>query len=422
MTAFMQALVEVGLRTDILGAAEPSGCLSVNLIWEHKKGIGLRKKSCRSMEIGVLSPPSSLSPHWDITGHEMAADAKENTWPEESPVAHADAAEERPQEPPEISRRATQQHENHPSRGGPSGATTFPFLHLPIELRVEIYGYLLPPRRHKIVTQLPHNGYFYSTIFIPAHAGQSFYPSGLCPANKLTTYKVLSSNFSRSYPSKSIHTEVMRVSKQVRDEAEMVLYGSSENVWDFGTHLDACVAFWGDRGPGARKYARSLRIAREIPSSKSDWEDKNVDSTWIQFCHFLKTEMTGLRTLDLTVWGDGGGLASFPVPVPLLVAGMAAAAASGRDWEEEAAEVEPKLEMERMWSRWDSIRDLLQMDALRTARITWWGFDSVESGGAKGAFDGWLAARMVGDSLVRERMVREGVVQEGVVVLSGRGN
>jgi hypothetical protein len=61
------------------------------------------------------------------------------------------------------------------------------------------------------------------------------------------------------------------------------------------------------------------------------------------------------------------------------------------------------------------------MDALRQARITWWGFQSIRGENGESNFDSWLAGRMVGDRVLRERMVWEGVAEEGVVVLRGWG-
>ncbi len=57
------------------------------------------------------------------------------------------------------------------------------------------------------------------------------------------------------------------------------------------------------------------------------------------------------------------------------------------------------------------------MESLRTARLTWWSFQTKET--KEGVFDTWVAKRMVGDRVVRERMLREGVVVESVVVLPG---
>lgn len=425
----MQASPTVGLRTDILGSGlealeDPSGFLSVNIFWEHKKGVRLCKTNCRSIEVPLLYPASLSIPFSGSSSNsECEGFEEEIGFAGERKEALGHPAEQKmaaDQEHPEISPITNLSRVPSASLTS-STQTTFQFLGLPLELRLKIYTYLLPSRHHTIVTQLPHNGYFYNTSSIPAYSAQSFYPFGTKAPNNLTTYKVLSSNFRSSFPHETIYPAILGTSRQVKEEAETVLYGSSEAVWDFGVHSDACRAFWEDRSSNARKLVKSLRVAREVPCFDDGEVKGGVDERWVEFCHFLKSEMSGLRVLDLTVWGSGGSAASFPS------AGIASLGLSvgemGGDWIEEEVEIERMREEERKWREWEWISELLQMDALRQAKITWWGFENLGVGGTngEGAFDSWLAGRMVGDKLVRDRMVREGVVVEGVVVLSERG-
>jgi hypothetical protein len=136
---------------------------------------------------------------------------------------------------------------------------------------------------------------------------------------------------------------------------------------------------------------------------------KPVDDLWVTFCGFLEREMKGVRGLDLTIWSSSGSVASFPTTTSLE---------GGRlDVEDQVLkEKEKELEWQIKWREWEWTRDLLRMEALRKAKVTWWGFE-----GQDGGFDSWLAGRMVGDRLVRERMIREGMVVEGFVVIPGKG-
>lgn len=60
------------------------------------------------------------------------------------------------------------------------------------------------------------------------------------------------------------------------------------------------------------------------------------------------------------------------------------------------------------------------MDALRCARVTWWGFRGVEGEGMPAAaFDSWMEGRIVADKLARDRMVEQGLLVEGSLVVSG---
>jgi hypothetical protein len=284
----------------------------------------------------------------------------------------------------------------NPSRVSPLSTTSQPFrfLDLPLELRLKIYSLLLPARNHTIVTQIPHNGYFYNTESIPSHSATSFYPFGRSPPKSLTTYKILTENFRSEFSSLSIHLQLLLVSKQIHEEAEPVLYGARDAVWDFGMHLEALMAFWGDRSQVARACVRNVRIAREIPALQSS---NGMDARWTKLCAFIETELVGLRELDLTVWSGSGSAASFP--------------SAGGD----------KVGEEKRWREWEWMKELLEMDGLRAARVTWWGFWSTEGSERPAAgFDSWLAGRMVADKVARDRMVRQGVVVEGSLVVPGR--
>jgi hypothetical protein len=169
----------------------------------------------------------------------------------------------------------------------------------------------------------------------------------------------------------------------------------------------------------AKACVKGIRVAREVPCLDGMVKGE-VDRKWSELCGFLKTELTGLRTLDLTIWPSSGETTSFPVSAPAEVVGTTD---GGGDWDQDAALKEKIKEEElKRWREWEWTHDLLQMDALRQAKITWWGFQNIRGQSGEGSFDSWLAGRMVGERLVKERMVREGAVEEGVVVLRGLRN
>jgi hypothetical protein len=290
----------------------------------------------------------------------------------------------------------------------------FRFLDLPLELRLKIYALLLPPRSHTIVTQIPHNGYFYNTSTVPFYSASSFYPFGTSAPAKtktqnLTTYKVLNRNFRMDFPEASIHPELLRVCRQITNEAEPVLYGASDTEWDFGTSIEAMAPFFGDRSQEARNCVGRVKVAREI---RDDATSEHVDCAWERFCKYITTELLGLRTVNLTIWSSSGSTASFPSSI----------------LPEGTEEKESEVEMRRKWKEWEFTKRLLEKEGLRNAKITWWGFQgSKREGDPEGVrergqgFDSWLARRMVQDKVVRERMIGEGAVREESIVLAGGG-
>jgi hypothetical protein len=395
--------------------------------------------NCRSIEVDVLYPAGS-----DLTSSLEIFPPSKNSTSEVVKVEGCDFSEvlsemddQGPvQFPGDTSlANSSSSHDLTPASSPPE--EIFRFLDLPIELRLKIYRYLLPPRAWKISTQIPHNGFFYNTSTIPLHSVSSFYPFGTTAPNpsknKLTTYKILNSNFRSEYPLPSVHPQILLLSKQVKEEALPVLYGGKGASFDFGIHIEAALAFFTDRGREARGAVKEVRVAREIPcvENSDGLVAKPVDNLWVRFCGFLEKEMKGVRGLDLTIWSSSGSVTSFPArvvstaptstPTPAGetygASGVPAGAIGSRDGEEEVLKAKEKeLQTQLKWREWEWTRDLLRMEALRKAKVTWWGFE-----GQDGGFDSWLAGRMVGDRLVRERMIREGMVVEGFVVIPGKG-
>lgn len=309
----------------------------------------------------------------------------------------------------------------------------FRFLDLPLEIRLAIYEYLLPPRSHTIVTQYPHNGYYYSKP--PSNTNQTLYPAwSASPHNPpshnqtasshiLTTYKLLNANFRRDFPNPSICVQIFRTCKQILAEAEPILYAGG--MFDFGVYVDAVIPFLKDRSAVARQTVKTLKMAREIPqaANASGMEelgeerqavktekavDEDLDPLWSRTCEFLRKEGAGLKTIDLTVWAENGDMVDLPVDQ------------SVPDDDESATEEKPKpvlMDDGHLWREWEWTRKLLMVPGLRHVKVTWWGFAMDKVG--QGRFDSWLGRRMVADKLVRDRMVWEGCVVEGVCVVPG---
>ncbi|KAM3075680.1 hypothetical protein ACMFMG_007811 [Clarireedia jacksonii] len=280
-------------------------------------------------------------------------------------------------------------------------SSPFPFLSLPLELRLKIYGLLLPARHHKITTQLPHNGYYYTASSIPAHVAQSFYPVSPAKPNKLTTYKILSANSHPNFPQSSIHTAILSVCKQVNVEAERVLYGNCKNVWDFGMSVEAVRWFFSDRSPRARACVKNLKIARDV-SSGAEMVKGKKDEVWEELCTFVGREMPSLKSVDLTVWGKGE-----VAPGPIVV-NEATDEEEGEEVDKE--KLEEKLKLEKQAREWEYIMKLVGHESLKSAKITWWGFaPGVES---------FLARWMLDSCHMKEQVLQNGEAVEGIMVLS----
>ncbi|PMD48831.1 hypothetical protein L207DRAFT_17923 [Hyaloscypha variabilis F] len=390
--------------------------LQINIFSQHKT-LTLCMSNCKNIELVLLYPAEPDVPEWDSLNHfpSSKTDSLGILAPSQSQIENKD---KRQDSEPKIEFSMLQEPTADHCPTSLSRDTTplspsqqqgiFRFLDLPLELRLKIYTLLLPPRSHKITTQIPHNGFFYNTATIPLHSATSFYPFGTSAPKKplsgnLTTYKVLNRNFRRDFPEPSIYPHVFRVCRQIKEEAEPVLYGGLNVEWDFGTSIEAVAPFFGDRSEVARQCVRYVKVAREIRDAGGM---EGVDYSWEKFCTYINTELLSLRSVDLTIWSSSGSATGFPPSFP-------------------SSENDGGLgkgEEERKWREWVFIKKLVEVEGLRKARVTWWGFQGGEKGTQERGqgFDSWLARRMVGDQVVRERMVGEGVVREGVVVLSGR--
>ncbi|KAH8591603.1 hypothetical protein B0O99DRAFT_631846 [Bisporella sp. PMI_857] len=278
---------------------------------------------------------------------------------------------------------------------------TFSFLSLPLELRLKVYAYLLPPRHHTIVTQAPYAGFFYNTSPFPS----ANYPFGRAPPSQRTSYRVLTSNYHRAFPYPAIHPSILRVCRQVREEAEPVLYGGKGVKWDFGLHLEAMKSFWKERSVIARNSTKYVSFAKEIPCLANREGDiaRKVDIRWEEFCRFISEFLPNVKDLDVRMWSSNGAAELFPT--------------SKLPFDSEHVEESRALQL-KAWQNWEWTKEILAIEQLRRINITLWSFKAVWDGGGS-RFDSWLAGRMVSDGVVRGRMIREGNVIESSIILPG---
>jgi hypothetical protein len=382
----------------------PWHTVSVNLYYRVRRHKRKCRTNCLSIEIPVLFP--SNMEFWN-SSDDMMSDQQIGL----------------------VSAMAEVEVDNILSRDG-ENVKQFPFLSLPLEIRLAIYGYLLPSRNHTIVTQYPHNGYYYSKP--PSHTSQTLYPAWSAsphqpPSHKtsgtqtLTTYKLLNANFRSDFPNPSICPEIFRTCSQILYEAEPMLYAGA--MFDFGVYIDAVVPFLKDRSAAARRAIRSMKLAREIPQFVSEIEDTGdgrqtlrtgaADPLWSLTCEYMAKECKDLRVVDLTVWAESGSMVELPIESAEMQESE-----SEHDHAVSASEKDDISQVDNhMWREWEWTRALLMTPSLRHVKVTWWGFAMDKVG--QGRFDSWLGRRMVADKLVRDRMVWEGCVIEGVCVLPG---
>ncbi|KAF5867547.1 uncharacterized protein Bfra_010522 [Botrytis fragariae] len=374
--------------------------LSMNIFYAQKnKAIKQCKSNCRNIDVDILYPTSY--PFNCDSSKQSNRDTELRESMSFSPVDTLALSEY-------SSHDFSSPINNINSMANPS----FPFLSLPIEIRLKIYLLLLPPRHHKITTQIPHNGYYFPPKCLPLCAAQSFYPISPDTPERLTTYKVLSANSHTDHPNPSIHTRILSVCKQTKLEAEEVLYGNGNSIWDFGMHIEAVQPFWTDRSQGARRWAQNLKIAREVLELGVDASaGASVDMVWGNFCRFITCELLGLKNLDLTVWGNPWVEESLNSSEVIEMGDE-----MSLDGDDVREVRKSAMKSREMWTLRDReyMKELLAHEGLRSAKVTCWGFrEEVKSSWAK-----W----MLESRSLMEEMVREGEVVQDVLVWNGGGN
>lgn len=124
-----------------------SHIFSLNAIYQSRPSKPRAKTNCRSIEIPLIVPrPSSTSQY--STVYTLISNQDE----EMALVGGTNQSA---------------------SRDQPEKEQSFPFLSLPFEIRLKICALVLPSRRHTIVTQYPHNGYYYSRTSMVSRSTQT---------------------------------------------------------------------------------------------------------------------------------------------------------------------------------------------------------------------------------------------------------
>lgn len=198
------------------------------------------------------------------------------------------------------------------------------FLRLPLELRLEIYGYLLLHKPTSTGTTnsssvpLPRDYHDYetgssdlktdsSTICIRAQ-DPGVYKS--CSAKPERSAFIVRAGGMRgrcvsttyiSLDTSGIYTSLLLANAQIHTEAVEVLY--SNHTFDFDTHIEALVAFLTDLTPFARNCVRSIRLVKRALPYETQFD---------RFEFATAMEMLGnlgkLRSLSLGIVAGRPGL------------------------------------------------------------------------------------------------------------------
>lgn len=163
------------------------------------------------------------------------------------------------------------------------------FLHLPVEIRLQIYSYLLPiPASYtfEIRTLLPQQVNFYH------YKRRSKYnvskPTGLYSSSASTTYYLSNapgsgapSSDSESSKLEPLYPQILSVCRTTYLEARPLLY--AKRTFDFGKDTTAIVPFFEDLLPSTRAMVRSVGLTR-----MASWRCKDFDeAVWRHTCEYL---------------------------------------------------------------------------------------------------------------------------------------
>ena len=182
-------------------------------------------------------------------------------------------------------------------------ADTFPFFSLPYELRTKIYTLLLVPDQDD--SQFLHGNEFvpfvrdyhlYEPTLGSSDQRRLLKFRNLNPTPKMKRrmkYKVRlvrmrSGCEDASYAcinKPELHTAIFGASRRTYEEAAKTFYGSY--IFDFDTHIEACVPFLMDRMPYSRGCIKHVSIVkRSLPY------DKDFDRCeWSNMCEYLRDQL-----------------------------------------------------------------------------------------------------------------------------------
>jgi hypothetical protein len=145
-------LTSLNLHQDGALRRSRSHIFSLNIIYQTRLSKPIAKTNCRSIEIPLIIPRPGSTPQ---SGNPSVQVFSSN---QDQEMALAGGTKQLA------------------SRGRPEMEQFFPFLSLPFELRLKIYALVLPSRTHTIVTQYPHNGYYYSRTSMVSHSHKPSIP------------------------------------------------------------------------------------------------------------------------------------------------------------------------------------------------------------------------------------------------------
>ena len=190
----------------------------------------------------------------------------------------------------------------------------FPFLHLPPEIRDKIYEYLLLPLPNTEDIALGALLYFDDDYVFanPASFGTSSphtlsfrhsSPKAHRTQHLRKTYKIRSgrlrsacedAQFKCETVPRELDSTILGVNWQVHDEAARLLYGSC--IFDFDTHIEACVPFLSALTPFSRSCLRRINIIKRALPYEKDFDR----CEWSHMCRYLSQNLS-LTQLDLGV-------------------------------------------------------------------------------------------------------------------------
>lgn len=174
-----------------------------------------------------------------------------------------------------------------------------PLLRLPLEIRREIYAYLLMPadtRPRPDRTTSPSTEYETdprpsSKTSLPTLHFRHAPPAPTTA--RCTTYKIRSGRLRSALADATyecinrppLHTSILLLNRQVYAEAADTLYGGY--TFDFDTHIEACLPFLQDRTPSSRGCIKSLGVVKRALPYEKDFDR----CEWASMCAYLASDM-----------------------------------------------------------------------------------------------------------------------------------
>lgn len=166
-----------------------------------------------------------------------------------------------------------------------------PFLQLPAEIRRNIYQLLLAPEPGGLIpirTESPELYKARNTSISRRKTCYRIIPDRVRSGSSETSYT--------GYRPSGIHTGIVKVCRQIHQEACHTLY--SENTFDFDIDIESIVPFFRDLNPAALASVQSIRLVKRALPYCKDFDH----CEWRNACTFIATH-TRLRRLTLAIVG-----------------------------------------------------------------------------------------------------------------------